>query len=142
MNTIISLTEKLSFPFLRISLGVVLVWIGALKFVDPTGVVGLLSASFSFLAFNAFVYLLGAVEVAAGIILFTGRGLKYVGLLCVGLFAGTITIFLIAPAVSYGEAGFPLLSLPGEFLLKDLVLMAASMVLVKVASTNLNVAAR
>ncbi len=142
MNTILSVTEKISFPFLRISLGVVLVWIGALKFVDPSGVVGLLSASFSFLAFNAFVYLLGLIEVITGILLFYGKGLRYVGLLCIGLFAGTLTIFLIAPAVTYGNAGFPVLALPGEFLLKDLVLMAASMVIVKMDSVNFKVAAR
>lgn len=46
------------------------------------------------------------------------------------LFAGTLLIFLIAPAVSYGEAGFPMLSPAGEFLLKDLVLMAAAVTLI------------
>lgn len=134
MEKIFSVTNKISFPFLRVSLGVVLVWIGALKFADPSPVVGLLSASFSFLAFNAFVYLLGAIEVVAGILLFSGKNLKYVGLICIGLFAGTLTIFLIAPAVTYGGAGFPLLALPGEFLLKDLVLMAASMVIVRLGT--------
>jgi uncharacterized membrane protein YkgB len=42
-------------PFLRISLAVILAWIGVLKFVDPSPVVGLLQASLPFLAFNAFV---------------------------------------------------------------------------------------
>ena len=104
----------------------VLGWIGALKFVDPTPVVGLLAASFSFLAFPAFVYLLGMAEVAAALLLFAGVAQRWVGLVCVGLFAGTLTIFVTAPAVSYGEVGFPNLSLAGEFLLKDLVLLAAS----------------
>ena len=39
-----------------------------------------------------------------------------------GLFLGTLTIFLIAPAVT----NFPTLSLAGQFLLKDLGLMAAA----------------
>ena len=120
-------TEPLSTKLLRYALGVVVLWIGALKFADPTPVVGLLNASLSFLAFPAFVYLLGAVEVIAALWLFSGRSLRWAGLLLAGLFAGTLTIFLIAPAVSYGDKGFPFLTLPGEFLLKDLVLIAVSL---------------
>jgi uncharacterized membrane protein YkgB len=51
---------------------------------------------------------------------------KYVGILTMGLFVGTLAILILTPKVAYGDAGFPLLSLPGEFLLKDIVLMAAS----------------
>lgn len=138
MNTLISISDRISLPFLRISLGVVLVWIGALKFVDPEPVVGLLNASFTFLAFKGMVYLLGVVEVGAGLLLFAGKGLQYAGIICIGLFAGTLIIFLIAPAVSFGEAGFPLLALPGEFLLKDLVLMAASVAIIKLSSVESN----
>jgi hypothetical protein len=36
----------------------------------------------------------------------------------------------------YGDTGFPLLALPGEFLLKDLVLMAASVGLTAMASAR------
>jgi putative oxidoreductase len=130
MDSMTRLAREVSATFLRISLGIVLLWIGALKFADPSPVVGLLQASFSFLAFDAVVYILGAVEVIAAVLLFAGVGLPYVGLLLMGLFAGTLGIFAIAPAVSFGEAGFPNLSLAGEFLLKDLVLFAAATVLV------------
>jgi uncharacterized membrane protein YkgB len=121
MKVVFQFVEKISAPFLRISLGVVLLWIGALKFIDPSSVVMLLHASLPFLAFNSFVYVLGALEIIAAILLFAGLWLRYVGLLCLILFAGTLTIFLIAPAVT----GFPLLTLAGEFLLKDLVLAAS-----------------
>ncbi len=129
MDTIFTITQRASYPFLRIAMGVVLLWIGALKFVDPSSVVGLLGASLSFLAFNEFVYLLGIAEVTLAVLLFLNIGVKYVGLALVGLFSGTLLIFVIAPMVAYGDAGFPLLALPGEFLLKDLVLMAASVTL-------------
>jgi uncharacterized membrane protein YkgB len=129
MEMLFNLSRKISVVFLRISLGLILFWIGALKFADPAPVVGLLQASLPFLASAGVVYVLGAVEVAAGLLLFAGVGVRYVGLLCVGLFAGTLLIFVIAPAVTYGDAGFPKLTLPGEFLLKDLGLMAASVCL-------------
>ena len=44
MNTLIVYFQRIATPFLRVSLGVVLSWIGALKFVDPSPVVGLLDA--------------------------------------------------------------------------------------------------
>jgi uncharacterized membrane protein YkgB len=89
----------------------------------------LLAASLSFLAFNAFVYVLGALEIIAAVLLFAGVWVRYVGLLCLILFAGTLTIFVITP----GLTGFPLLTLTGQFLLKDVVLAAAA---VSVAATD------
>ena len=97
---------------------------------------GLLGASLPFLAFPAFVYLLGVVEVAMAALLFLNIRTQYVGIVLVGLFAGTLLIFLIAPKVVYAESGFPLLALPGQFLLKDLVLMASSVMLVATASAR------
>ena len=139
MESIFALTQRASYPFLRIAMGVVLLWIGALHFVDPGAVVGLLGASLPFLAFTAFAYVLGAVEVTLGVLLFLNVATKYVGLALVGLFAGTLLIFLVAPKVVYGDMGFPLLALPGEFLLKDLVLMAASINISAMATARENV---
>lgn len=130
MDAYVRLAGRIAPVFLRFTLGIVLLWIGALKFADPAPVVGLLQASLSFLAFPAVVSLLGVLEVGSALLLFFGVGLRYVALLLVGLFAGTLTIFVIAPSVSYGEAGFPWLALPGKFLLKDLVLMASAIALV------------
>ena len=122
MKTVFPFIERIAPYFLRFSLALILLWIGALKFVDPTPVRMLLSASLPFLAFNAFVYVLGVLEIIAAILLWAGVWLRYVGLLCLVLFAGTLTIFVIAPGVT----GFPLLTLTGQFLLKDVVLAAAA----------------
>jgi uncharacterized membrane protein YkgB len=121
--------RRISGPLLRFSLAIILAWIGALKFVDPSPVVGLLQASLPFLAFNAFVYLLGSVEIVVAILLVAAIALPYAGLVTVGLFAGTLTIFAIAPAVT----GFPTLTLAGQFLLKDLGLMAAAVNVIAMA---------
>lgn len=136
MDAIFATLRNASYSMLRITLGIVLGWIGALKFADPSPVVGLLGASLSFLAFPAFVYLLGAAEVIVALALFANVQVKYAGLASMGLFVGTIVIFLIAPKVVYGDAGFPLLQLPGEFLLKDLVLFAASATVAGMASAR------
>jgi uncharacterized membrane protein YkgB len=107
-------------------MGIVLIWIGGLKFGNPQGFVGLVGASpFSYLASPGVAYALGAVEIVVGLLFFAGFRLEYVRLFTLGLFVGTLAIFVLTPKVAYGDAGFPFLALPGEFLLKDLVLMAA-----------------
>jgi uncharacterized membrane protein YkgB len=136
MEPLFTLAQRAAQPALRIAMGIILLWIGALKFLDPSPVVGLLDASLPFLAFSQFVYLLGAAEVVLAVLLLANVATKYAGLALVGLFAGTLFIFLVAPRVVYGDAGFPLLSLAGEFLLKDLVLLAASVNIVAAASAR------
>ena len=126
MNALSQLMSRIAYPLLRIAMGIILVWIGGLKFIDPSPVVGLIGASpFAFLASNGFVYMLGAGEVVVGVLLFANFQAKYVGIVTMLLFVGTLAIFATTPKVVYGDAGFPLLQLPGEFLLKDLVLLAA-----------------
>jgi uncharacterized membrane protein YkgB len=138
MERVFGLVERVAGPLLRISLGVILLWIAAPKFADPTPVVGLLHASLPVLAFKEFVYALGALEIVAAILLFTGIGVRYVGLLLLLLFSGTLTILVIAPAISYGPHGFPYLSLAGQFLLKDFVLAAAAIAMVALESERVS----
>ncbi len=69
MKALFSLAERLAGPFLRMSLGLVLLWIGCIHLITPQPVVKLLSLSLPFLAESAFVYVLGALEVMAGILL-------------------------------------------------------------------------
>ena len=113
-------------PLLSISLGLVLLWIGSIHLVDPQPVVSLLSRSLPLLAFDAFVYVLGALEVIAGILLMAGLWVRYVALLSLALFAGTLIVFVIAPGVT----AFPLLSLMGQFPLKDVVLACVAITLI------------
>lgn len=128
MDTLFLFIERLAAPprLLRLSLGLVLLWIAVLKFADPSPVVGMLQASFPLLASSAFVYLLGLLEVSVAGLLLAGRALRYAGLGLLVLFAGTLAIFVVAPQITYGPNGFPFLSLAGQFLLKDLVLFAAA----------------
>lgn len=55
VKTLFSFAERLVGPLLRISLGLVLLWIGAIHLATPQPVVRLLSLSLPFLAFSAFV---------------------------------------------------------------------------------------
>ena len=132
MSAAFAFVERIAAPFLRVSLAVILFWLGALKYFHPAPIVGLLQASFllRFLAANDFAYLLGTLEILAAVLLLSNIAVRYVGLLVVLLFVGTLTIFVTAPAVTYGGAGFPNLSLAGQFLLKDLALVGAALTIV------------
>jgi uncharacterized membrane protein YkgB len=136
VNRLSGLAERIAGPLLRISLGLVLLWIGGLKFADPSPVVGLLHASLPFLAFKGFVYALGALEIAASILLFAGIAVRDIGWLVLIVFAGTLTIFVTAPSITYGSQGFPYMSLAGQFLLKRFVLAAAAIAMVAVESVK------
>ena len=126
IRTLFGYAERLAGPLLRISLGVVLLWIGLVDLLDPRTVVGLLSQSIPFLAFSQFVYLIKVLEIIGGILLIAGLWVRYVALASLLLFAGTLTIFVIAPGVT----GFPLLTLMGQFILKDTVLASAAITLI------------
>lgn len=135
-DVLFRIVQRIAEPLLRITLGLVLVWIAALKFYDPTPVRGLLAASLPLFAHNGFVYTLGGLEILAALALFAGIWVRYIGLAVLILFAGTLTIFLIAPVLTYGPHGFPILSLLGQFLLKDTVLAAAAINLVALDSAR------
>lgn len=130
------ITQRIAEPLLRFALGLVLVWIAALKFYDPAPVRGLLAASLPVFAHNSFVYTLGGLEILAALALFAGLWVRYVGLAVLILFGGTLTIFLVAPALTYTPHGFPILSLLGQFLLKDTVLAAAAINLIALDSAR------
>lgn len=134
IDMLFRIAQRVAEPLLRFALGLVLVWIAALKFYDPTPVRGLLAASLPVFAHNEFVYVLGSLEILAALALFAGIWVRYVGLGMLFLFGGTLTIFLVAPAIVYGPHGFPVLSLLGQFLLKDTVLAAAAINLVALDS--------
>lgn len=135
LNNLFALTQRIAAPFLRLSMGLIVFWIGALKFADPGPVRGLLDASLPFLASNAFVYLLGTIEVTTAVLLLAGFGVRYLGFVLMGLFAGTLTILMIASKITF-DGGFPYLTLLGQFLLKDLALFAASVSLVAMYSAG------
>ncbi len=137
LDSLYAFARRISPAFLRVSLAVILAWIGSLKFADPAPVRGLLEASLPFLASNTFVYVVGVLELLTAALLVANVAVRYIGFLTMALFAGTLTIFVVAPAVSYGAAGFPFLSLTGQFLLKDLALLAGTVSIIATDSAKM-----
>ena len=123
----------------RYSIVVVLAWIGAMKFTayEAGAIQGLVASSpllswtYAVASQQAVSNMIGTVEIAIAIALAVGplyRPAAIVGALgAIATFATTLTFLLSAPGWETSLGGFPALSVvPGQFLLKDVVLLAAS----------------
>jgi uncharacterized membrane protein YkgB len=114
---------------LRVALGIVFVWFGALKFfpgLSPAE--DLVRATVPFVPGDIFLPFLGLWEVAIGLGFLTGRALRLTILLLFLQMPGTL-----APVALLPERVFTLfpfgLTLEGQYIVKNLVLIAAALVI-------------
>ncbi len=133
---------------LRYSVVLVLAWIGAMKFTayEAGAIEGLVASSpilgwlYGFASLQAVSNLIGSIEIATAAALAIGpfyRPAAVIGALgAIATFAITLTFLVTAPGWEPSLGGFPALSVvPGQFLLKDIVLLAASVSLLARAIT-------
>jgi len=124
--------RRWSIPALRVSLGIVFVWFGVLKVADITPVADLVGDTVYWVDPDWFVPVLGVVEVIVGIGLIFNIGLRIVLGLFVLQMVGTFLVLIIQPDVAFVDGNPFKLSVEGEFVVKNLVLLSAGLV---VAST-------
>ncbi len=122
------------------SLVLIYAWFGGMKFTayeaeGLTGLVGnnpLLSWAYSLFSVRDFSSLLGVLELSIGALI-AARLVNPVysligGVLSAGLFVTTLSFMVTTPGVFLPELSFPAISVaPGQFLLKDVGLLALSL---------------
>ena len=121
------------------SIALVLVWIGAMKFTayEAGAIEGLIASSplvswlYSVLSLQGASNLIGTIEIATAITLLAGLRYKWAAIVgalaAIGTFTFTLSFLFTAPGWEASLGGFPALSVvPGQFLLKDAVLLAAA----------------
>jgi uncharacterized membrane protein YphA (DoxX/SURF4 family) len=120
-------------PVLRLALGVVFLWFGALKFLPGLSPAQDLAArtiselTFGVVTPGVAVPVLAAWESLIGLGLITGRYLRATLLLLALQMAGTLTPLLLFPAETF--TAFPYApTLEGQYIIKNVVLIAAAMV--------------
>lgn len=114
---------------LRGSLGLVFVWFGALKVADVTPVADLVARTAPWLDRDLLLVSLGSVEVVLGAALWLGRRLDRVAAVALVHLLGTFLVLVVQPQAAF-QAGNPLLlTTEGEFVVKNLVLITACLVL-------------
>ena len=134
--------ECLGIILLRLSLVIVLCWIGAMKFTgyEANAIQGLISSSpimswlYDFLSVQMASNIIGVIEIVTGLLLLIGFKCNKIGALgaifAMITFAITITFIVTAPGWESSLGGFPSLSVtPGQFILKDIVLFSAAVLL-------------
>lgn len=126
---VLSLLERVALPLLRLSLGIVFVWFGILKIAGQTPVAELVADTAYWLDPGWFVPLLGVFEVLVGIGLLLGRGLRIVLALFALQMIGTFLVLLVQPDVAFQDGNPLLLTTEGEFVVKNLVLLSAGLMI-------------
>ena len=113
---------------LSMALGVVFLWFGGLKLVPGMSPAeGLVRATVPWLPGDVFVPLLGAWEVLIGLGFLTGRALRATLLLLFLQMPGTLLPVVLLPERVF--TAFPLgLTLEGQYIVKNLALIAAALV--------------
>lgn len=119
--------SRVSIPLLRCSLGIVFVWFGGLKIAGLSPVAELVGAT---VGLNPvwFVPMLGAFEVLLGLALLPSSPNRFVLAAMVIHLAGTFLVFVVQPQVAFQHGNGLALTTEGEFVLKNLVLIAAGLV--------------
>jgi putative oxidoreductase len=135
MNSVRRLADRLhpvlarnSLAALRIAIAAVYVWFGALKVAGATPVRDLVEATTPWSDPAWFVPAMGMFEVVLGLWLMVGRALWLALPLFAAHLAGTFGVLVMVPEVAF-QSGNPLqLTVEGEFVVKNLVMLAAVIV--------------
>lgn len=142
-----SITENLAAPIetvgrhsLRYGLVLVLLWIGGMKFTayEAEGISSfvsnspLMSWAYQLFSQRQFSAILGITELLTAALIalrpFSARLSAVGSAMAVGMFLTTLTFLFSTPGVIESSLGFPALSaVPGQFLIKDVVLLGAAL---------------
>ncbi len=114
---------------MRWALGLVFVWFGALKVANVTPVATLVADTLAFVPLPSEFVLpaLGVFEIAAGLALMAGVLMRPVLAVLVGHLAGTFLVLVTQPHVAFQDGNPFLLTTEGEFVVKNLVLIAGAL---------------
>lgn len=119
------LSPKFAFTFLRISLGIIFVWFGILKVFNSSPVTPLINAV-SPISFPLEIPLIGIFEVLLGASFLSNKFTKISSIvMCIYLLGVSVLVFTGKGFAPW----FPLLTIEGEFALKNLVLIAGGLIL-------------
>lgn len=123
------LMARSGITLLRISVGIVFLWFGALKlWPDLSPAETLIRESITFLPMSLFIPFLAIWEMAIGLGLISGRFMRATILLLLLQMPGTISPVFLRPDLVFTH--FPYgLTLEGQYIVKNLVLISAALVI-------------
>lgn len=123
---LITFLNKVSLPALRISLGIVFIWFGVLKVFGDSPANDLITKTVYWFNPDIFIPILGIWEAAIGLCLLVPSFIR-VGLFLLALqMPGTFLPLVLLPEVCFISIPFNL-TLEGQYIVKNLVLIGAAM---------------
>ena len=125
----ISEMHQWAIPALRLALGIVFLWFGLLKVFGASPVAELVAGAYWFFPQKEFFLILGIWETAIGLGLIFKIALRATLALLWLQMLGTLVAPLLSPAMFFSDGNPLLLTTEGEFVIKNLVLIAAGLVI-------------
>ena len=122
-------TFERSIALLRIALGIIFFWFGALKLAGFNPVYDIVYASFPMLAAGVGNIFLGGLEAVIGFALICNVFPKTTHATLILHLLGTFSVLVTAPQLMF-DPYFPMLTLAGEFVVKNLSLAMGGIVVI------------
>ena len=124
---LVRLMNRHGIRLLRVALAVTYIWFGALKLAGKSPVADLVGKMAFGVPKETFVWLLGLWEAAIGVALLFRVALRLTLVLFGLQVAGTFLVLIAHPRYAFRDNNPLLLTLTGEFIVKNLVLLAAGL---------------
>lgn len=127
-HTLIHWMRTYGITLLRLALAVTFIWFGALKVLNVSPVADLVAQTVYWVPAAFFVPFLGVWEIAVGLGLLFRLALRLTLLFFFMQMAGTFLVLVVHPGLSFQNGNPLLLTTLGEFVVKNLVLLTAGIV--------------
>ncbi len=128
-HALINLMAAHGIRLLRIALAVTFIWFGVLKVLGQSPVADLVASTVYWIPARYFVPFLGVWEIVVGLGLLFGVVLRAILLLFWLQMAGTFLVLVMHPDIAFQGGNPLLLTTTGEFVIKNLVLISAGIVI-------------
>jgi len=128
-HLILRFMQTYAATFLRLALAITFIWFGALKVWQVSPVAELVAQTVYWVPAWFFVPFLGVWEIAVGLGLLFRLALRLTLLFFFMQMAGTFLVLIIHPGLSFQNGNPLLLTVLGEFVVKNLVLLTAGLVI-------------
>jgi len=120
--------------FLRLSIGIIFIWFGGLKFFAGMSPAENLAVStievltFGLIPSNIALFLLATFEVLIGILMTSGKYLRFTILLLLGQMIGTMSPIVLFPDIVFADIPF-VLTIEGQYIFKNFVVISSAIVI-------------
>jgi putative oxidoreductase len=125
---VLDMLARIGIPLLRLALAFVYIAFGLLKVIGLSPVAELVAAMIPFLPAEQAVIAMGVFEIIAGALLGFGVLVPWVAAVQVVHLGGTFLVFLVLPGLTFVNGNPLALTVLGEFVAKNVVLIAGLLV--------------